>query len=128
MSTYEDINQQLAEIMMKEKYAAYNAGALGVMDSVITLCEMSGGRLNTRQLRDYKSYVESSLERKQDEKEEQAQQQANAAPVQSVTRRIDSEVVEFVGIKSSLRSDFPAEAPQSQAGQASEAVTQAEQG
>lgn len=128
MGKYEDINQQLAEMMMKEKREAYDAGALGLMDCVIQLCEASGGRLNTRQLRDYKAYVTRSLERENSEKETEVQQQANAAPVQSVPRRPDPEVVVIARDEPPFGSDVPVEATQSQAGQASEAVTQAEQG
>jgi len=123
---YDDINQQLAEMMMKEKREAFDAGALAIMDSIIELCKMSGNRLNLRNLYDYKLYVTRGLERINGEKEGSVQHKEADPPVRLVARRVDPEVVVIAGAESSVGSDSPTEEAQPPAGQGGEAVTQAE--
>lgn len=126
MTANQDVIAQLGALMMDEKRKAYDAGALGVLDHVITLCEMSGGRLNARQLRDFKEYITSTLERKNSEA--QAEQQETDEEIRSESRGTYAKVVELPGIGAVVRPDVPTEAGEPQEGQGSEAVPQAEPG
>lgn len=123
-----DIVGELSEMMSDEKRKAFDAGALFILNGVITLSEMSGGRLYTRQLRDYQDYMQRSLERTNSENETEAQQQENVAPVQSVPRRPDPEVVVIARDEPPFGPNVPEQVEELQAGQACEAVTQEEQG
>lgn len=123
---HRDIIDELSEMMSEEKRKAFDAGAFFILNGIITLSEISGGRLYTRQLRDYQDYMHRSLERTNREIQTEAQQQANAAPVQSVPQRPDPEVVVIARDEPPFGPDVPDEASESRAGQASEAVTQAE--
>lgn len=123
----EDIELQLARMMLEEKRKAFDAGALSIIDTIIKLCEMSGGRLNTRQLREYKKYVTSNFERMHDEEERNLQQQEANQEVRTGAWRIDTEMVEFAGTQPTVEPNSTTEEAQPQAGQGGEAVTQAEQ-
>ena len=124
MTANPDVMDQLGAMIMDEKRKAYDAGALGLIDSVIQLSEMSGGRLNTRQLRDYKAYITRTLERKNSEAK--AEQQETDPEVRIEPRRVDTEVVELPWLGETVGQDVPTQAEEPQAGQGSEAVTEAE--
>ena len=119
-----DIAGELTDLFREEKRKAYDAGALGLIDSVIQLSEMSGGRLNTRQLRDYKEYITRTLERKNSE--EQIQQQEADEAIRSESRGTYAKVVELPGVGAVVRPDISTEAGEPQEGPGSEAVPQAE--
>ena len=119
-----DIAGELTDLFREEKRKAYDAGALGLIDSVIQLSEMSGGRLNTRQLRDYKEYITRTLERKNSE--EQVQQQEADEAIRSESWRVDTEVVELPWLGTPVGQDVPTEAREPQEGPGSEAIPQAE--
>ena len=119
-----DITGELTDLFHEEKRKAFDAGALGLIDSVIQLCEMSGGKLYTRQLRDYKEYITSALERKNSE--EQVQQQASDEAIRSESRGTYAKVVELPGVGAVVRPDISTEAGEPQEGPGSEAVPQTE--
>lgn len=122
MTANPDVISQLSAMVMDEKRKAYDAGALGLIDSVIQLCEMSGGKLNTRQLRDYKEYITRTLERKNSEEQ---QQEADEA-IRSESRGTHAEVVELPRVGETVGQDVPTEAGEPQEGSGSEAIPQAE--
>ena len=127
-----DIISELSEMMSHEKRKAFDAGVIASIDMVIQLCEMSGGRLNAKQLQDFKHYTNDQLnERENNDRRQDGEGVAgqetpteDTPAIQSGWRVSDTDGLQFFGPIASNQSDGE-EAPADE-GQASQAVTQAE--
>ena len=129
MSDYlAELNEQIA----KANAEAFDKGVTIAFERIITLCEISGGRLTTKQLVEFKKYLDDQIikqnERRRSEEQIQRQdgEQGTDEAVRPRFELVNTEVVELPRLGETVGQDTPTEAEEPQEGQGSEAVPQAE--
>lgn len=118
-----ELNKEIAEINM----LAFDQGVELAFDRIITLSEISGGRLTTKQLREFKKYLDDQIVKQNERKriEAQAQQEADET-VRPRFELVDTEMVDLTWLGEIVGQDVPTEAAEPQEGQGNEAVPKAE--
>lgn len=119
-----ELNKEIAEI----NALAFDQGVELAFERIITLCEISGGRLTTKQLKEFKKYLDAQIVEQNERRRSatQTEQQEADEAVRPRFELVNTEVVEFSGSREAVGQDVPTEAAEPQEEPGSEAVTQAE--